>query len=60
VKTYYLWGGMGGGGVHFGHFDDMYVKYISIKHVAFNFGFHFSVFGLDILIFTKLMTSNIV
>jgi hypothetical protein len=30
-----LWGG------HFGHFHDMYVKYIHAKRIAFNFGFHF-------------------
>jgi len=30
-----LWGG------HFGHFHNMYIKYIFAKHVAFNFGFHF-------------------
>jgi hypothetical protein len=35
-------------GGHFGHFHDMYVKYISTKHIGFNFGF-------DILIFTKLI-----
>jgi hypothetical protein len=35
-------------------------KYISTKLIAFNFGFHFLVFGLDILIFTKLMISNII
>jgi len=40
---------------HFGHFHDMYIMYISKKCVAFNFGFRF-----DILIFTKLMISNII
>jgi hypothetical protein len=33
VKTHY-WG-------HFGHFHDVYIKYIFAKHFAFNFGFHF-------------------
>jgi hypothetical protein len=33
-------------GGHFGHFHDMYVMYISAKHVAFNFGFHFWYLGL--------------
>ncbi len=28
-------------GGHFGHFHDMYVKYISTKHIAFDFGFDF-------------------
>jgi len=37
-------------GGHFGHFHDMYVKYISAKCIGFNFGF-------DILIFTNLMIS---
>ncbi len=26
---------------HFGHFHDMYIKYTSLKCIAFNFGFHF-------------------
>jgi hypothetical protein len=33
-------------GGHFGHFHDTYVKYISAKHIAFNFGFHFWCLGL--------------
>jgi hypothetical protein len=33
----------------------MYIKYILTKYIAFNFGF-----GIDILIFTKLMISNII
>jgi hypothetical protein len=33
-------------GGHFGHFHDMYVKYISTKHIAFNFGFHLWCLGL--------------
>jgi hypothetical protein len=37
--------GRGGGGA-FGHFEDMYVKYIVVKHVVFNFGFHFRCLGL--------------
>jgi len=28
-------------GGHFEHFQNMYVMYISAKHVAFTFGFHF-------------------
>jgi hypothetical protein len=28
-------------GGHFGHFHNMYVKYIFAKHIAFNFGFDF-------------------
>ncbi len=28
-------------GGHFGHFHNMYVKYIFAKCIAFNFGFHF-------------------
>jgi hypothetical protein len=35
-----LWGG------HFGHFHDTYVKYISTKHITFNFEFHFWCLGL--------------
>jgi hypothetical protein len=38
----------------------MYIKYIFAKCIPFNFGFHFLVFGLDILIFTKLMVYNII
>jgi hypothetical protein len=34
VKAYY-------GGGHFGHFHDMYLKFIFAKRIAFNFGFHF-------------------
>jgi hypothetical protein len=33
-------------GGHFGHFHNMYEKYIFAKHVAFNFGFHFWCLGL--------------
>jgi hypothetical protein len=33
-------------GGRFGHFHDMYVKYISTKHIAFNFGFNFWCLGL--------------
>jgi len=33
-------------GGHFGHFHDMYVKYICAKCIAFNFGFHFWCLGL--------------
>ncbi len=28
-------------GGYFGHFHDTYVKYISTKHIAFNFWFDF-------------------
>jgi hypothetical protein len=45
-------------GGHFGHFHNMYVMYTFAKCVAFNFGF-ILVFGLDILIFTKLLIFNI-
>jgi hypothetical protein len=34
------------GGGHFGYFHNMYVKYISTKYIAFNFGFHFWCLGL--------------
>jgi len=33
-------------GGHFGHFHNIYVKYISAKCIAFNFGFHFWYLGL--------------
>jgi len=46
-----------GGGGHFGHFHNMYVMYNFAKHVAFNW-VSLLVFGLDILIFTKLMINN--
>jgi hypothetical protein len=36
-------------GGHFGHFHDMYIKYISTKCVAFIFGFHFWCLGLIFL-----------
>jgi hypothetical protein len=44
-ETHYHPGG-GGGGWNFGHFHDMYVMYIFVKCVAFNFGFHFLCLGL--------------
>jgi hypothetical protein len=36
-------------GGHFGHFHDMYIKYIYAKGIAFNFGFHFWCLGLIFL-----------
>jgi hypothetical protein len=32
-------------GGHFGHFRNMYVKYVFAKSVLFNFGFHFGVWA---------------
>jgi hypothetical protein len=43
-----------------GQFDDMCIKYIFAKCIAFYFGVFFFVFGLDILIFTKLVIFNII
>ncbi len=34
-----LWGN------HFGHFHDIYVKYVSTNCIAFNFGFTFDVWA---------------
>jgi hypothetical protein len=41
-----VWGENTLGGGHFGHFHNMYVKYIFAKHITFNFGFHFWCLGL--------------
>jgi hypothetical protein len=46
-------------GGHFGHFYDMCIMYIFVKHVAFDFGYHFWC-GLDIMIFMKLMISILI
>ncbi len=46
-------------GGHFGHFHEMYVKYIS-TNVLHLIWVSFLVFGFDIFIFKKLMTSNII
>ncbi len=56
-----LWGeGTLWGGANVGSFMTCAVKYILAKHVAFTLCLSFLIFRLDILIFTKLMISNII
>jgi hypothetical protein len=49
-----------GGGGQLEQFHNMCVKYTFSKCVAFNFEFSLWVFGLYILIFTKLMLFNVI